>query len=326
MLVMQLEQPGSSLHATERDLPSPCSGEVLIQIQACGVCRTDLHIIDGDLPMIKKPLIPGHEIVGNIVQMGEKVTGFSLGDRVGVPWLGYTCKQCRYCLSGHENLCDHAKFTGYSIDGGYAEYVVANHEYCLAIPREYSSQEAAPLLCAGLIGYRALTMTGNANCIGLFGFGAAAHIICQVMVWQGREVFAFTRPSDLEAQKLAYNLGAAWAGGSNAKAPKELDAAIIFAPVGDLVILALRQLAKGGKIVCAGIHMSDIPSFPYHLLWGEREICSVTNLTRSDGLDFMAIAPKVPIRTISTIYPLSKANEALKDLREGRVNGAAVIA
>jgi propanol-preferring alcohol dehydrogenase len=296
--------------------PVPRDGELLIRVHACGVCRTDLHVLDGEVRCGRSPVVPGHQIVGTIDGSGE---------RVGVPWLGWTCGVCAYCRSGRENLCDRARFTGCDIDGGFAEYAVADARFCFPIPVGYPDLQAAPLLCAGLIGHRALRMTGGAQRVGLYGFGAAAHIVCQVARYEARRVFAFTRAGDLEAQRFARELGAEWAGESGAAAPEELDAAIVFAPIGGLVPTALRAVAKGGTVVCAGIHMSDIPSFPYARLWGERAIRSVANLTRRDGEEFLALAPAVPVRTTVTSYPLEAAGEALEDLRAGRVRGAAVI-
>ncbi len=312
---------------SEADLPVPQAGpgQVLIRVHACGVCRTDLHIADGDLAGLKRPIVPGHEIVGSVVEKGKDAGGPAIGDRVGVPWLGATCGACRYCASGKENLCDDARFTGYQIDGGYAEYAVADARYCFPIPAEYGDAEAAPLLCAGLIGYRSLVMAGDAERVGLYGFGAAAHIVAQVAHYQKRQVYAFTRPGDTAGQEFAQRLGADWAGGSDQPAPEELDAALIFAPVGALVPAALRAVRKGGVVVCAGIHMSDIPSFPYEILWGERVIRSVANLTRRDGEEFLALAPKVPVRTEVETFPLGQANQALDRLRDGRIIGAAVL-
>ncbi|HAX25049.1 MAG TPA: alcohol dehydrogenase [Chloroflexi bacterium] len=324
MRAMILREAGQPLELAELPDPTPEAGQVLIRVHACGICRTDLHIVDGELTEPKLPLVPGHQIVGTVVAAGSGVTRDWPGERVGVPWLGSTDGTCGYCLSGRENLCDNARFTGYDIDGGYAELAVADERFTFPIPEEFDDLAAAPLLCAGLIGYRALRMTADARRLGLYGFGAAAHIVTQVAVWQGREVYAFTRPGDEASQQFARSLGALWAGGSDEQ-PVELDAAIIFAPAGDLVPTALRALAKGGVVVCAGIHMSDIPSFPYDILWGEREIRSVANLTRQDGEEFLAIAPRVPIRTDVTTYPLEQANEALADLRAGRFQGAAVL-
>jgi alcohol dehydrogenase, propanol-preferring len=311
----------------ERDLPDPVArpGEVLIDVLACGVCRTDLHVIDGELAQPRRPLIPGHEIVGVVAQVGEGVTEFAAGDRVGVPWLGHTCGQCRFCLSGRENLCDAPGFTGYTIDGGYAERVIADARYCLPLPPSYSDIEAAPLLCAGLIGYRTLSMAGDAKRIGLYGFGAAAHIVAQVARHQGRDVYAFTRPGDTDAQHLALTLEAHWAGGSDELPPDPLDAALIFAPAGALIPAALKAIVKGGTVVCGGIHMSDVPSFPYSLLWGERRVVSVANLTREDGHAFMRVAAQLHLDLHTTAYPLAQANRALDDLRSGRLTGAAVL-
>ncbi|MEJ0004017.1 MAG: zinc-dependent alcohol dehydrogenase family protein [Pararobbsia sp.] len=305
--------------------PVPRPGQLLIDVHACAVCRTDLHLIDRELPNPKRPVIPGHEIVGVVAGIGEGAQGFALGDRVGVPWLGSTCGHCRYCASGRENLCDEPEFTGYTLDGGYAERVVANSHYCFHLPERYSDYEAAPLLCAGLIGYRSLRMAGDAKRIGLYGFGAAAHLVAQVARHQGRDIYAFTRAGDVEAQAHALRLGACWAGASDEPAPVELDAALLFAPAGELVPLALKSLGKGGIVVCGGIHMSDIPSFPYAFLWGERRVVSVANLTRLDGLEFMQIASAIGLRVETKVYPLALANEALADLRAGRLTGAAVL-
>ena len=325
MQAMLLDTPGRPLRQTGLPLPAPGDGEVLLKVHACGVCRTDLHVVDGELPHPKLPLIPGHDIVGVVVEQGAQAERFGIGQRVGVPWLGRTCGQCRYCKSGRENLCDEALFTGYTLDGGYAEYAVADQRYCFPLPEGYSDAEAAPLLCAGLIGYRALAAAGDAERLGIYGFGAAAHIIAQMARWQGREVFAFTRPHDEDAQRFAREMGANWAGDSSATPPDEMDAAIIFAPVGALLPQALRHTAKGGTVVCAGIHMSDIPSFPYDILWGERTVRSIANLTRRDGEEFFAIAPKAGIRTEVETFPLGAANEALDRLRAGRIRGAAVL-
>lgn len=322
---MVLASTGTPLRAVELEVPEPGPGRILLRVHACAVCRTDLHVVDGELPDPKLPLIPGHQIVGTVEGIGEGVERFAVGDRVGVPWLGHTDGTCRYCRSGRENLCDEARFTGYQIDGGYAEYAVADHRFCFSIPEGYPDLQAAPLLCAGLIGYRSLRMAGDAERLGLYGFGAAAHMIAQVASYQGRRVFAFTSPGDEEAQSFARELGAAWAGGSDEAPPGELDAAIIFAPVGPLVPAALRAVAKGGTVVCAGIHMSDIPSFPYKILWGERSVRSVANLTRRDGEEFLDLAPKVPVRTEVVPFPLDAANEALGALREGEIRGAAVL-
>jgi alcohol dehydrogenase, propanol-preferring len=309
------------------DVPAPRPGprQLLIGVHACAVCRTDLHVIDGELPEPKLPLIPGHEIVGTILDRGAEVDRFGVGDRVGVPWLGWTCGVCEYCLGGRENLCDHARFTGYQIDGGYAELTVADQRYCFAIGPCYGDVEAAPLLCAGLIGYRTLRLAGEARRIGIYGFGAAAHIVAQVARHQGRRVFAFTRPGDVAAQDFARGLGAVWAGGSDERPPEPLDAALIFAPAGTLVPAALAATRKGGTVVCGGIHMSDIPAFPYRLLWEERVIRSVANLTRRDAEEFLALAPKAGIRTTTRTYPLAQANQALADLRRGALEGAAVL-
>ena len=323
--VLALDGPGRPLQLIVRARGVPQSGQILICVRACGVCRTDLHILDGDLPWPGHPVVPGHEVVGSIIETGAGVAGFSPGDRVGVPWLGWTCGECRYCLSGRENLCDRARFTGYQIDGGYADHVIADARYSFKLPSDYGDAEAAPLLCAGLIGYRALVMAGEAERLGIYGFGAAAHIVAQVARYQGRTVYAFTRPGDVSAQAFALGLGASWAGDSTQAPPEPVDAALLFAPVGALVPQALRAVAKGGSVVCAGIHMSDIPSFPYEILWGERRIVSVANLTRRDAVEFLALAPKVPVRTSVETFPLEQANEALARLRDGRINGAAVL-
>ncbi len=325
MRAMILQQPGFGLSMSDVPIPKPNPNQVLIRIRACGVCRTDLHIVDGELPNPKLPLVLGHQIVGIVEQLGEEISQFKIGDRVGVPWLGNTCNCCRYCRTHQENLCDYAQFTGYQIDGGYAEYTVADERFCFAIPANYPDLQAAPLLCAGLIGYRALRMTGDAQNLGFYGFGAAAHILVQVARYQEKEVYAFTRPGDDSGQKFARELGAVWAGGSDEFPPEKLDAAIIFAPAGHLVPAALRAVVKGGVVVCAGIHMSDIPSFPYDILWGERIVRSVANLTRQDGEEFLALAPKVPITTRVQSFPLEKANQALEALRNGEINGAAVL-
>ncbi len=322
---MVLNRPHGGLILTELDRPAPGPQQVLIRVHACGVCRTDLHVVDGELSGGKLPIIPGHEIVGRVVAAGAAVTHFEAGDRVGVPWLASTCGACGYCVSGRENLCDQARFTGYHVDGGYAEYALADQRYCFALPDGYSDAEAAPLLCAGLIGYRALKMAGAAKRLGIYGFGAAAHIVAQVARFQGQQIFAFTRPGDDAGKRFARELGAAWAGDSDALPPEPLDAAIIFAPVGSLVPLALRAVAKGGTVVCAGIHMSDIPAFPYDILWGERSIKSVANLTRRDGEEFLRIAPQVSVKTAVEVFALTQANEALARLREGRITGAAVL-
>jgi alcohol dehydrogenase, propanol-preferring len=322
---MVLSGPGQPLRWSEVPTPSAGPGQLLLRVRACAVCRTDLHVIDGDLPRPKLPLIPGHEIVGEVVHIGEGSGGFSVGDRVGVPWLGWTCGECAYCRSGAENLCDRAKFTGYDLDGGYAEYVVADAAFCFPIPDSYADAEAAPLLCAGLIGYRSLRAAGDAQRLGIYGFGAAAHIIVQIARHEGREVFAFTRPDDSSTREFALHMGAAWAGDSTTAAPVPLDAAIILAPVGELVPIALRAIRKGGRVVCGGIHMSDIPSFPYELLWGERTICSVANLTRRDGREFFDLAERVSIRTEVHRFALRDANHAVDALRRGGLHGAAVL-
>ncbi|MGH2953279.1 MAG: zinc-dependent alcohol dehydrogenase family protein [Solirubrobacterales bacterium] len=324
MRAMLLERPGSPLAAAAPPEPEPGPGQVAVRVSACGVCRTDLHVVDGDLAEPKLPLVPGHQIVGEVVGLGAGAERFAGGDRIGVPWLGWTCGECRYCRSGRENLCERARFTGYQLDGGYAELAVADERYCLPIPAAYPDPQAAPLLCAGLIGYRALRMCGEAERLGLYGFGGSAHIVCQVARHQGRRVFAFTRPGDSKGQAFARELGVEWAGGSDER-PEELDAAIVFAPVGELVPVALGALAPGGVVVCSGIHMTEIPAFPYELLWGERAVRTVANLTRRDGDEFLALAPKVPVRTTVTEYPLEEANEALADLRSGRLHGAAVL-
>lgn len=322
---MVLNRPHGGLILTELERPEPGPQQVLIRVLACGVCRTDLHVVDGELTGGKLPIIPGHEIVGRVVAAGTAVTRYKAGDRVGVPWLASTCGACGYCVSGRENLCDQARFTGYQVDGGYAEYALADQRYSFALPDGCSDAEAAPLLCAGLIGYRALVMAGDARRLGIYGFGAAAHIVAQVARFQGRQIFAFTRPGDDAGKQFARELGAAWTGDSDTPPPEPLDAAIIFAPVGPLVPLALRAVAKGGTVVCAGIHMSDIPAFPYEILWGERSIKSVANLTRRDGEEFLRIAPQVPVKTAVEIFDLAQANEALQRLREGRITGAAVL-
>jgi len=325
MRAMILEQPGEALRLVELQRPEPGPGEVLIEIGACGVCRTDLHVVDGELAGAKLPLIPGHEIVGRVVGLGDGVSGLKVGQRVGVPWLGHTCGRCRYCMAGAENLCDLPGFTGYTIDGGYAEACVADAAYVFPLPEGPADAALAPLLCAGLIGYRCLRMAGDAQVIGIYGFGAAAHIVAQVARFQRRRVLAFTSPGDTAAQAFASRLGAVWAGGSDAPSPELLDAAIIFAPVGALVPIALRAVRKGGTVVCGGIHMSDIPAFPYSILWGERRVVSVANLTRADGEAFLAIAGEVGVETETVSYPLEEANAALADLRAGRLSGAAVL-
>ena len=319
---MVLDTPGRLLRPVDLPDPTVTAGQVLLRVRACGVCRTDLHIVDGELSSPKVPLIPGHQIVGEVVAGGER---FAPATRLGVPWLGWTCGECRFCRSGQENLCDRARFTGYDLDGGYAELVVADERYCLALPEDYPDDEAAPLLCAGLIGYRSLRLAGDAERIGLYGFGASAHIVCQVAAWQGRRVFAGTRADDVETQEFARSLGASWAGDALRGPPEELDAVIVFAPVGELVPAALGHVRKGGAVVCAGIHMSDIPSFSYDLLWGERMIRSVANLTRADGDEFLAIAPRIPVRTEIESFALEDANEALDRLRRGALRGAAVL-
>jgi propanol-preferring alcohol dehydrogenase len=325
MRAMRLERPHTLLREHEVPVPVPGRGQLLLKVHACGVCRTDLHIVDGDLTGGKLPVTPGHEIVGTVVGSGAGADGFHEGQRVGVPWLGYTCGRCRFCLSGQENLCGEARFTGYDLDGGYAQYTVADARYCFALPDSYSDEAAAPLLCAGLIGYRSLVMAGDARRLGIYGFGAAAHIIAQVARWQGRDIYAFSRPGDLRAQAFARELGAAWSGGSDQMPPEPLDAAIIFAPVGALVPAALRAVERGGRVVCAGIHMSDIPAFPYAILWGERTVLSVANLTRRDGEQFLRLAPQVPVRTETRALPLTRANDALAMLRSGELKGALVL-
>jgi alcohol dehydrogenase, propanol-preferring len=325
MRAMLLEEPRKPLHMVDWPEPTPLEGQILVHVRACGVCRTDLHIVDGELTHPSLPLIIGHEIVGTVAARGPKAELFAVGDRVGVPWLGWTDDTCSYCRSGRENLCPNARFTGYTIDGGYADAVIADERYAVPIPASYADAEAAPLLCAGLIGYRSLVATGDAKRLGLYGFGASAHLIAQVARYQDREVYAFTRPGDDDTQAFARSLGATWAGGSDAKPPQPLDAAIIFAPVGALVPTALRATAPGGTVVCAGIHMSDVPSFPYDILWEERSIRSVANLTRRDAEEFMRLAPTVPVKTTITTYPLAHANRALADLRAGRLQGAAVL-
>jgi propanol-preferring alcohol dehydrogenase len=322
---MVLDAPRTPLRPAELPDPEPGPGQVLIRIHACGVCRTDLHVVDGELTEPKLPLVPGHQIVGRVEARGKGAEHFATGDRVGVPWLGWTCGECRYCLSGRENLCDRARFTGYDIDGGFAELTVADERFSFPVPEGYPDAQAAPLLCAGLIGHRALRMAGDAERLGLYGFGAAAHIVCQVARSEGRRVFAFVRGGDEEAASLARELGAEWAGDALGPAPEELDAAVIFAPVGELVPVALRAVAKGGTVVCAGIHMSDIPSFPYEVIWGERTLRSVANLTRKDGVQFMDLAPRVPVRTEVETHELEATNEALDRLRAGAVRGAAVV-
>jgi len=325
MRAMILDQVGKPLVLRDCPVPEPRDGQVLLQVRACAVCRTDLHIVDSELPNPKLPLILGHEIVGIVSRVGERVSLLTVGQRIGVPWLGWTCGECSYCRAGNENLCPKARFTGYTLDGGYAEFTLADERYCVPIPESYSDAGAAPLLCAGLIGYRSLARTGDAKRLGIYGFGAAAHIVAQVARYQGRSVYAFTRPGDEEAQRFAKGLGAAWAGTSDERPPEELDAAIIFAPVGALVPAALAAVRRGGTVVCGGIHMSDIPSFPYELLWGERTLGSVANLTRKDAAEFMDIAPKVPVHTTTQPFALEQANEALNQLRSGKLQGAAVL-
>jgi len=325
VLAMTLDKPRMPLVARDIPVPELGSEQLLIRVAACGVCRTDLHVVDGELPNPKLPIIPGHEVVGFVEKVGQRVLRFAIGQRVGVPWLGYTCGVCPSCRSGRENLCDNQRFTGYTLDGGYAQFLVADHRYCFPLPPEYSDAGAAPLLCAGLIGYRSLRMAGDGRRVGLYGFGAAAHIIAQVARYRGREVFAFTKPGDTVGQQFALSLGATWAGGSDNSPPVPLDSAIIFAPAGPLVPVALRAVVKGGVVVCAGIHMSDIPSFPYEILWGERVVRSVANLTRRDGEEFFALAPKARVRTEVQTFPLTEANEALRRLRAGEVRGAAVL-
>lgn len=326
MLAMTLDRPGDALRPVRHDrAPEPAAGQVLLRVKACGVCRTDLHVIDGELTAPKLPLVPGHEIIGTIEAVGKGVERLQVGQRIGVPWLGWTCGECEFCRSGRENLCDRARFTGYQIDGGYATHAVAEARFCFAVPDGYADAEAAPLMCAGLIGYRGLKMAGAAKRLGLYGFGAAAHIAAQVARYRGQEIYAFTQPGDIKGQDFARSLGAVWAGGSDESAPEKLDAAVIFAPVGALVPASLKAVIKGGTVVCAGIHMSDIPAFPYRILWEERTVRSVANLTRADGEEFLALAPRVAVRTTITRFPLAQANEALKQLREGRFEGAAVL-
>jgi len=322
---MVIERPGEPLKCVERPLSEPGPGEIRLRVSACGVCRTDLHVVDGELPQCRYPVVPGHEIVGTVDRLGRGVAGFALGERVGVPWLGATCGECRFCRAGLENLCDAARFTGCQIDGGYQDYTIADVRFCFRLPDKYSDVEAAPLLCAGLIGHRAHRMAEGAERLGVYGFGAAAHIMAQVARHQGQSVYAFTRPGDAQAQDFARALGAVWAGGSDEPAPAELDAAIIFAPVGPLVPAALRAVRKGGTVIAAGIHMSDIPSFPYDILWGERTVKSVANLTRADGEEFMRLAAVAPIEISATTYPLAAANDALDHLRRGQLTGAAVL-
>ena len=325
MFAMILDAPGKPLRAAEVGVPVPGPEQALIRVHACGICRTDLHIVDGELTEPVLPLIPGHQIVGTVVKTGKDAGTLKKGQRVGIPWLGSSCNDCRYCRSGRENLCDGARFTGYQLNGGFAEYTVADYRFCFPVPDGYPDLQAAPLLCAGLIGYRSLVMAGDAEKLGIYGFGAAAHIVAQVAHYQGRRVYAFTRSSDLEAQQFAFDMGAVWAGNTGEAPPEELDAAIIFAPDGSCLPAALRAVGKGGIVVCGGIHMSDIPSFPYQIMWGERVVKSVANLTRRDGEEFLALAPRIPIRTEIQPYPLSSANEALDALRNSKIRGAAVL-
>jgi len=325
MRAMQFTGPGRPLRAADRPVPDPGPGQLLIRVRACGVCRTDLHVVDGDLPDPKPAVVPGHEVVGVVERAGPGAGRFPPGTRVGVPWLGHTCGVCPYCRAGRENLCDRPAFTGYTRDGGYAEYIAADEQYCFPIPGGYTDAEAAPLLCAGLIGYRSLRLAGDARRLGVYGFGAAAHIVAQVARYQNRAVYAFTRPGDRAAREFALALGAAWAGDSTGPPPEPLDAAIIFAPAGPLVPAALRAVVKGGVVVCGGIHMTDIPAFPYEILWGERVVRSVANLTRADGDEFLALAPRVPVRPAVETFPLAEANEALRRLRAGELRGAAVL-
>ena len=324
-MAMVLEQPGGPLVMRQRPLPVAGPGQVLIAVAACGVCRTDLHLLDSELPDIAYPIVPGHQIVGRVAALGNAVAGLQIGQRVGVPWLGGTCGHCRFCAAGEENLCDLARFTGYQVDGGFATHCVADAGFVFPMPAGYGDLEVAPLLCAGLIGYRALRLCGTAGVIGIYGFGAAAHVITQAAIWQGRRIHAFTRSGDLQAQAFARSLGAAWAGAADQLPPEPLDAAIIFAAAGELVPLALKAVRKGGSVVCGGIHMSDIPSFPYASLWGERSLRSVANLTRADAREFLDLAPRVPVQTRVRVYPLAEANAALDDLRHGRFSGAAVL-
>ena len=325
MRAMVLEKPRQSLVLRDVPKPNPEAGQLLVRVATCAVCRTDLHVVDGELPDPKLPLILGHQIVGRIEQIGDHVDRFSVGERVGIPWLGWTDGECVYCRSLRENLCDRARFTGYTIDGGYADFVVADARFCFRLPEQYGDVDVAPLLCAGMLGFRSYRKTGDAHRLGIYGFGNAAHLIAQIAIYQGREIFAFTRPGDKVGQESARKLGTTWAGGSDEMPPKKLDAAIIFAPVGALVPAALRALAKGGIVVCGGIHMSDIPSFPYAELWGERAICSVANLTRRDGEEFLDIAPRVPVRTETETFPLEEANTALERFRSGELNATAVL-
>jgi alcohol dehydrogenase, propanol-preferring len=325
MKAMVVERPGALPIRVVRRLPEPGPGQIRLRVSACGVCRTDLHVVDGELPQCRYPIVPGHEIVGRVDRLGCGVTGFAEDERIGVPWLGSTCGRCRFCREGFENLCDEARFTGCQIDGGYQEYAIADERFCFRLPEKYSDVEAAPLLCAGLIGHRAHRMAGDAEKLGIYGFGAAAHIMGQIARHQGQSVYAFTRPGDATAQEFARSLGAVWAGGSDQETPELLDAAVIFAPVGSLVPAALKAVRKGGSVISAGIHMSDIPAFPYEILWGERMVRSVANLTRRDGEDFMRLAAEAPSEIVTTTYPLDEAGRALTDLRDGRMNGAAVL-
>ncbi len=325
MRAIVLEQPHGAVRLAELPRPTPGPRQLLVRVRACAVCRTDLHVVDGELPHAKLPLVPGHEVVGTVEEVGPGVDRARIGTRVGIPWLGWTCGVCDFCRTGRENLCERARFTGYQLDGGYAEYTVADERYCFPLPEGLDDVHAAPLLCAGVIGYRALRLTGDGRRVGLYGFGAAAHLATQVLAWQGRKAFAFTRPGDVEAQRFARELGCVWAGDSTELPPEKLDAAVLFAPVGALVPAALNAVEKGGVVVCAGIHMSDIPSFPYSLLWGERVVRSVANLTRADAAEFLSIASRVPVRTHVRTFALEQANEALAALREGRLLGAAVL-
>jgi len=325
MRAMVLEKPGNALVQRDVPIPKPGPGQLLVRVKTCAVCRTDLHLVDGELPNPKLPLIPGHQIVGRIEAIGESVQGFSVGERVGIPWLGWTDGECTYCRSNRENLCDRARFTGYTIDGGYADFAVVDARFCFRLPEQYNDVDVAPLLCAGMLGYRSYRKTGAAHRIAIYGFGNAAHLISQIAIYQGREIFAFTRPGDKAGQESARKLGAVWAGGSGEMPPVKLDAAIIFAPVGALVPVALRTLIKGGIVVCGGIHMSDIPSFPYVDLWAERAICSVANLTRRDGEEFLEIAPRMPVKTKTQTFPLEEANTALEKFRAGKLEGNAVL-
>jgi alcohol dehydrogenase, propanol-preferring len=325
MRAMVLEKIKSPLQFKELPVPQPGPGQIQVQVLACGICRTDLHIIDGELEAPKLPLIPGHQIVGVVEKIGSDVSGFHIGDRVGIPWLGGSCQHCKFCLEGRENLCDNAVYTGYQVDGGYADFCVANANFCFHLPEAYSPIEAAPLLCAGLIGYRAYRMIGNAKRVGFYGFGSAAHILIQIALFEGREVYAFTREGDNITQSFAHSLGATWVGSSNQEAPVKLDAVIIFAPDGSLVPIALKAVDKGGVVICAGIHMSDIPSFPYSILWGERVLRSVANLTRNDGNSLLEIAMQVPVKTQVTVFALPQLNEALEQFRQGKIKGTAVI-